>query len=201
MLTGKVPMLPAIRSKKELSITLSRELPKYFTKPEMDSVLESVRDNSKKHLLINMLWQTGVRISELLKVKVKDIDFYAKTIKVASLKRRKKLQRVIPIQAGLIGEIGVYTAINKLQNEGRLFNFSRHRAYHIIRKTVLKAGLDPERAHPHTFRHSFGVHAVLNGVPIIVIKNWMGHSNINSTLIYMQVLGSDTRQFYENLKF
>lgn len=194
-------MLPVVRSKKELSITLSRELPRYFTKPEMDRLLELVRDNQKKHLLINMLWQTGARISELLKVKVKDIDFYAKSIKIATLKRRKKIQRVIPLQDGLIGEIGVYTALNQLQGEDRLFTFSRHRAYHIIRTTVLKVGLDPERAHPHTFRHSFGVHAVLNGVPIIIIKNWMGHSNINSTLIYMQVLGSDTRQFYENLKF
>lgn len=194
-------MLPTIRSKKELSITLSRELPKYFSKPEIDRMLELVRDNSKKHLLINLLWQTGARISELLKTKVKDIDFYAKAIKIATLKRRKKNQRVIPLQPGLIGEIGVYIAFNKLQNEDRLFNFSRHRAYHIIRTTVLKAGMDPERAHPHTFRHSFGVHAVLNGVPIIIIKNWMGHSNINSTLIYMQVLGSDTRQFYDNLKF
>lgn len=194
-------MLPTIRSKKELSITLSKELPRYFSKPEMDRLLESIRDNSKKHLLINMLWQTGARISELLKVKVKDIDFYAKSIKIASLKRRKKMQRVIPLQPGLIGEIGVFIAHNQLQNENRLFNFSRHRAYHIIREVVLKAGLDPERAHPHTFRHSFSVHAVLNGVPIIIIKNWMGHSNINSTLIYMQVLGSDTRQFYENLKF
>lgn len=194
-------MLPVVRSKKELSITLSRELPRYFTKPEMDRLLELVRDNQKKHLLINMLWQTGARISELLKVKVKDIDFYAKSIKIATLKRRKKIQRVIPLQDGLIGEMGVYTALNQLQGEDRLFTFSRHRAYHIIRTTVLKAGMDPERAHPHTFRHSFGVHAVLNGVPIIIIKNWMGHSNINSTLIYMQVLGSDTRQFYENLKF
>lgn len=194
-------MLPTIRSKKELSITLSRELPKYFTKPEMDRLLELVRDNQKKHLLINMLWQTGARISELLKVKVKDIDFYAKAIKIVSLKRRKKMQRVLPLQPGLIGEIGVYIAFNKLQNEDMLFSFSRHRAYHIIREVVLKAGMDPERAHPHTFRHSFGVHAVLNGVPIIIIKNWMGHSNINSTLIYMQVLGSDTRQFYDNLKF
>lgn len=194
-------MLPVVRSKKELSITLSRELPRYFNKPEIDRILESTRDNQKKHLLINMLWQTGARISELLKTKVKDIDFYAKSIKITTLKRRKKMQRVIPLQDGLIGEIGVYTALNQLQGEDRLFTFSRHRAYHIIRTTVLKAGLDPERAHPHTFRHSFGVHAVLNGVPIIIIKNWMGHSNINSTLIYMQVLGSDTRQFYDNLKF
>ena len=64
-------MLPTIRSKKELSITLSKELPRYFSKPEMDRLLESIRDNSKKHLLINMLWQTGARISELLKVKGK----------------------------------------------------------------------------------------------------------------------------------
>ncbi|MCL5062664.1 MAG: tyrosine-type recombinase/integrase [Nitrospiraceae bacterium] len=73
------------------------------------------------------------------------------------------------------------------------------RAVQIIKKEVVpKARFDEERAHPHTFWHSF---AVLSGMPILVIKNWLGHSNIQNTLIYMQVLGNDTRGFYEGLNF
>jgi site-specific recombinase XerD len=49
------------------------------------------------------------------------------------------------------------------------------------------------------FRHSFAVFSVPSGVPILVVKNWLGHSNIQSTLVYMQVLGSDARNFYDGL--
>lgn len=56
---------------------------------------------------------------------------------------------------------------------------------------ILFIGVDGEQA----------INAVLSGVPILVIKNWLGHSKIQNTLIYMQVLGNDTRHFYEGLNF
>jgi site-specific recombinase XerD len=98
-------------------------------------------------------------------------------------------------------EIGAYIAQKQLQREDHVLKITRQRAHQIIKDAVLKAGFDKERAHPHTFRHSFAVFSVLSDVPIIVIKNWLGHSNIQSTLIYMQVLGNDTRGFYEGLQF
>lgn len=194
-------MLPVLRSKKELAIALSTELPKYFVKPEIDMILESIRDNEKNYLLISLLWQTGARISEILSIKVKDIDFHGKVLKLTTLKQKKKKQRAIPLQGNLIGLLGAYIAANELKREDIVLDITRQRAFQIVRETVLKAGLDKDRAHPHVFRHSFAVNAVLQGVPILVIKNWLGHSNIQNTLIYMQVLGSDTRQFYEAIKF
>ncbi len=53
----------------------------------------------------------------------------------------------------------------------------------------MAAGLDKERGHPHVFRHRFAVHAVLAGVPMLVVKEWFGHTNIKSTLVYLKVLG------------
>jgi len=132
---------------------------------------------------------------------VKDIDFHGKVLKLTTLKQRKKKQRVIPLQGYLIGMLGAYIAAKELKREDPLLHITRQRAFQIVKETVLKAGLDEGRAHPHVFRHSFAVNAVLQGVPILVIKNWLGHSNIQNTLIYMQVLGSDTKRFYEELKF
>jgi site-specific recombinase XerD len=194
-------MLPAVRSKKELTIALSQKLPRYFHKNEIDAILETVRNNDKYSLLINLLWQTGARISEILALKVKDIDFHNKTIRMNTLKRKNWPQRVLPLQGALLGQLGAYIALKQLQKEHYVLNITRQRAHQIIKEAVLKAGFDKERAHPHAFRHSFAVFSVLSGVPILVIKNWLGHSNIQSTLVYMQVLGSDTRGFYEGLQF
>lgn len=194
-------MLPAIRDKRELSIALAQELPRYFHKDEIDTILDTVKGKSKNHLLISLLWQTGARISEILNLKVKDIDFQSRTIRLTTLKQKSKPQRAIPMQGKLLGSMSSYVIGKSFNRYDLLFNITRQRAYQIVTEAVLQAGFDKERAHPHIFRHSFAVYAVLSGVPILVIKNWLGHSNIQNTLIYMQVLSSDTRQFYESLKF
>ncbi|MBF0473490.1 MAG: site-specific integrase [Nitrospirae bacterium] len=194
-------MLPAIRNKKELSIIFTNELPRYFHKHEINAILEIVKDDLKKYLLISLLWQTGARISEILNLRIKDIDFRANSIRFITLKRSNRPQRIIPIKGNILGLIGRYLAQYQLQSNDKLFKFTRQRAHKIVQDATLNANFDKERAHPHIFRHSFAVHCILNRVPILVVKNWLGHSNIQNTLIYMQVLGSDTRQFYDALEF
>lgn len=194
-------MVPTVRNKKEVAIAFSQELPKYFHKHEIDAILNAVKDSPKKYLLLSLLWQTGARVSEILSLKVKDIDFHNKSLRISTLKRKKRPQRIIPIQGNLLGLLGAYIASKELKRDDFILSITRQRAHQIVQEAVLKARLDSERAHPHTFRHSFAVFAVLSGVPILVIKNWLGHSNIQNTLIYMQVLGNDTRKFYEELIF
>lgn len=191
-------MLP---TRKDIAVSLSKELPKYLHKHEVERILDVVKEEPKKHLLISLLWQTGARVSEILNIRVGDIDFYARTIRITTLKQRKRPERVIPVQGGLLGLIGVHIARERLKEDDLLIGITRQRAHQIVREAVLKAGLDRTRAHPHVLRHSFAVFSVLSGIPIIVIKKWLGHRNINNTLTYMQVLGSDTRQFYDSLKF
>lgn len=194
-------MLPAVRSKKELAVVFSQELPKYFNRDEIGRILDMVKNEPKKYLLISLLWQTGARVSEILGIQVKDIDFHNKSLRITTLKQKRRPQRAIPTQGNLLGLLGAYIASNELKRDDFVLDITRQRAHQIVREAVSRAGLDDERAHPHTFRHSFAVFAVLSGVPILVIKNWLGHSNIQNTLIYMQVMGSDTRGFYEGLNF
>jgi len=91
------------------------KLPPYLTKDEVGEILEGMRNKPLYHLLINFLWQTGARISEALSIKVSDIDFYSKVVRMPSLKKRSPQIMTIPLQGDLIGEIGAYLGIMNLK--------------------------------------------------------------------------------------
>ena len=195
-------LYPALTNKKQLSATFSKEIPKYLTADEVQRVLEGVREHPRDHLLINMLWQTGARVSELLQARVCDIDFYTRTIRLTTLKRHTTgTGRTLPIQDGLKGDIGAYIAMKGLKKDDILFPFTRQTAYLIARNAVKVSGIETDRAHPHTFRHSFAVHCILSSIPVVVLQQWLGHANIQNTLIYLQVLGRDTRHFFDGVRF
>ncbi len=169
---------------------------------EVHQILEKAQKNPFDHLLISFLWQTGCRVSEALMVRLRDVDFRLRQVTLRTLKRaRGYRERVLPLKGDLLGQIATRAIERGLSPEDRIFPITRQRAHQIVQKHVLAAGFDRERAHPHVFRHSFAVHCVLNGVPILVLKEWLGHSDINSTLVYLKVLGSDTRRFYKMLAF
>ena len=195
-------LYPALTNKKNLAVTFSKDVPKYLTADEVQRVLEGVRKHPRDHLLINMLWQTGARISELLQARVRDIDFYTRTIRLVTLKRHAVgTRRTLPIQDSLKGDIGAYIAMKGLKKNDILFPFTRQTAYLIVRDAVTAIGIETSRAHPHVFRHSFAVHCILSGVPVVVLQQWLGHANIQNTLIYLQVLGRDTRHFFDGVRF
>ena len=175
------------------------ELPAYFTKEEVDRILGRVEGRDR--LFLSLLWQVGVRVSEALALEVKDVDFYSKTLKVKSLKKQRPEIRCVPINGHLIGNLGGYIAQEGLRGHDRLFPITRQRAFQVVGEACSRAGIERDRSHPHTFRHSFAVHCVLSGVPLPVLKKWLGHSSISRTMIYCQVLARDTREFYERVAF
>jgi integrase/recombinase XerC len=193
-----------ITSKKHLAITLAKELPPYFTKPEIDQILAALWQKQKlrDYLLVLLLWQTGARISELLNIKVSDIDFFNATIKLLTLKRKIKTERVIPLKPQTLGLLALYINQFGLQRQDKIFKISRQQAFRIVKKAVLEVFPgDTKRAHPHVLRHSFAVYCLSQGVPITVVRSWLGHRNITSTLVYTQALAQDARKFFELLEF
>lgn len=195
-------LLPFSKPKKELSIIFSRELPQYLTLPEVQAVLK-VAEKPRDHLMINLLWQTGCRISELLEIRVEDIDFYGKTLRIRSLKQKVKKGswRIVPLKGEILGELGGYISQEGLKKGKRLFSITRQRAYQIVLFYCKKARIDRQRSHPHIFRHSFAINCILSGVPVLVLKSWLGHRDINDTLIYTQILARDTKEFINQVNF
>jgi integrase/recombinase XerD len=185
---------------RDLRIAISGEIPKYLTKDEVHRVLDVIpKDKVRDHLMIHLLWHTGVRVSELISISAPDIDFYARTLIVTTLKQKKgkakKIQRSIPILTSpeskcckpgwnIFDEIEDYLEV-----------------WYLVHRYCRKAGIDSKRSHPHVFRHSFGINTVLQGVAPGTLAGWLGHASLGSTMIYSKVLAKDTRQIMEGLEF
>ena len=180
---------------------MSRDLPKYFTRDEMREIIDST-PKDRDRLMLEVMWQTGARISELLMLKWSDVDRHARAIRIPTLKRRKPHVRVVPISDSLLKDIALFVADNNIQPKDRLFNVRRTRAFEIVKEACERAGFKgDDRCHPHTLRHSFAVNCVLQGVPVLVLNELLGHSQIENTLIYTKVLASDSRPFLEKVSF
>jgi len=195
-------MLPAIIKGRQLSQAFSKDLPKYFSQDEVKQILsdELRREDYKAWFLCLFLWQTGMRVSEALSVKVEDIDLMGKALKVRTLKRQNHT-RVIPLQNGFVGEISLWINQQELRRKDPLFSFNRITAFNKVRKACGLARLNDERGHPHTFRHSFAINCIIQTVPVTVLREWLGHRDITKTLIYTQILAQDSRVFMDSVKF
>ena len=195
-------MLPATIKGRHLSQALSRELPKYFSQDEVKQILnEDLRQNDyNAWFLCLFLWNTGMRVSEALSVRVEDVDLMGKALKVKTLKRQNHM-RAIPLQNGFVGEISLWINQQGLKRKDQLFSFNRITAFNKVRKACNLARLNDDRGHPHTFRHSFAINCIIQSVPVTVLREWLGHRDITKTLIYTQILAQDSRVFMENVRF
>ena len=104
----------------------------------------------------------------------------------------------IPVKRQLIEEIESNVPRGTI---GRIFPYTRQWAWKLITRACALAGIEDGRSHPHTFRHSFAVNCIVSGVPVVVVKDWLGHSNIASTLVYTKVLSQDTKRFLDEMRF
>jgi len=190
-----------LKERRDILSWTSQKLPPYLTKDEVRTVLDGIESKPLYHLLINFLWQTGARVTEALSVKVSDIDFYSKVVHMPSLKKKSPQIKTIPLQGELLGELGAYIGQQGLKKDDRIFCISRQHAHRIVRDACIKGGIEKKRSHPHVLRHSFSVNAVLQRVPLPILQKWLGHSDIKNTMVYLQILSQDTRDFYEALEF
>lgn len=195
-------MLPAVIGNRAVARVFAQNLPKYFTADEARMILsDSLRQTDYDIYFLSLfLWNTGCRVSEALGVRVEDLDLIGKALRVNTLKR-KGHTRVLPLQNGFIGEIALWINIKGLKRSDYLFDFSRKTAYNYVREACEFSGIRDERAHPHTWRHSFAVNCVTQGVPVTVLKEFLGHRDITKTLIYTAILAQDTRVFIDNVRF
>jgi len=195
-------MSDIIPTDRQLSIAFSGPLPKYFTADEVSEILsESLREKHyRAWFLCLFLWNTGVRVSEALSVKVGDIDLRGRALTVRTLKRKDHV-RVIPLKAEFVGETAVWINQNGLKRDDLIFSFTRRTALNYVKIACREAGIEDERCHPHTFRHSFAINCIIQGVPVTVLQMWLGHRDITKTLIYTRILAHDSRAFMDQVRF
>lgn len=175
------------------------ELPKYLTRDQVQNLLGTC-GQPRDRLILRVLWETGVRVSELTSLTSESIDFTGEVLRVVTLKRRGHM-RAVPVRPSLLGDLARHIAGAGNRADGRLFPITRQRIHQIVRRAAGKAGLPEDRAHPHVLRHSFAIACVLARVPVLVLAEWLGHRSLESTLVYTKVLCADSRRYLGDVDF
>jgi integrase len=159
------------------------ELPKYWERDYINQHIDEVKNISHK-VFFQTLWLTGMRTSEAAgKTGFRKADFNQEhyTLKIRWLKKGKYAYRIIPLHPTLRDILAVYTSPYKAEDV--IFPFTRQRAYQLTRKYF--------QGNPHMFRHSFAVNWIRGGGRTSDLSQYLGHSDIRTTMIYEKLVSID----------
>lgn len=173
---------------------IQKRLPTFVKTTEIARLLESFKDaedygSIRDKMVIELLYVTGMRRSELAALEYVDIDFSKEVIKV--LGKRQK-ERLIPVSRSLCEKIQEYWLVrqeNFTTSDKHLFLTAKGKPlnstaiYNIVRK-YLEGYTTVEKKSPHTLRHSFATHLLNNGAELNAIKELLGHESLAATQIY-----------------
>ena len=149
-------------------------------------------------LFLLMLSHSGARISEVINLEAAQIDFAHGIVIIESLKKRKKgIFRAVPLPEEYLDSLKIYLEQNHIDK--RIWEFTRRTASRHVKSLMTEAGIVGIQACAKGLRHGFAVSAIENNIPLNLIKNWMGHSSIETTAIYLNVSGQEERNFAKRM--
>jgi site-specific recombinase XerD len=188
-------------------------MPAYLIKPEVLRFLHAEKHPTHR-LILDLMWATGTRVSEILALKSTSFidDGYTFEVILQTLKQRpgrptkKALQRspkrFVPIvDYALKDRIQSYLYAQHFRDTDRIFPMCRQTVNRHIYALVDGEGGLPFPISSHTFRHSFAVHLLLHGCPLKVLSKLLGHQSVDSTEIYTNVLTVHSEHFLEGVEF
>ncbi|MCK5260955.1 MAG: tyrosine-type recombinase/integrase [Thermoplasmatales archaeon] len=168
-----------------------KTLPKYLTKTKVEEVLETAKsDNKRNFLILNTLWRTGMRNSELVKLKKKDIDTEDKRIFIHQGKGKK--DRWIPLE-NTLGDLLTFYSSDMIR-EDTIFPLTTAQI-----RNIAKRYRGDNHMTPHTLRHSFAVYCLKNGMNIRNLQLILGHSDLATTAIYLDLIGEDVMADFQKV--
>ncbi len=169
---------------------IPKKLPVVLSRKEVKRLI-NVTKNPKHKLIIQLMYGCGLRLSEVVKLKISDIDIDRGMLTVRSGKGKK--DRQIPIPKSLIEDLESSFSRKKYLFEGRKGHLSQRSVYKIIKKASKKAKIR-KNVSPHTLRHSFATHLLESGTDIRYIQKLLGHSKLQTTQIYTKVSKSSLQK-------
>ena len=186
-----------------------KKLPKYLGVLELECIFDTPDMNKslgqRDRLILEILYATGIRVSELVNIKVSDIDFYNKEIMITG---KGNKQRV-----AIFGDYCL-DVINKFIEDGRKKILKKHkknseylvinekgnqittRGVEMILDNIVKKAALKKHVTPHMLRHSFATHLLNTGCDLLTVKELLGHSSLETTQIYTHVSNERLREVY-----
>lgn len=179
---------------------LEKKLPNYLNYNEMEELLESIdistTEGLEKRLLIEMFYSTGCRVSEMINVKISDIDFTNKTIRIMGKGSKERI-----VYFGDYASKYLDNYLSKVKCDKYLFRNKKGEKLTIneveqIVKDIMKHISIKTHVTPHTLRHTFATHLLNNGADIKTVQELLGHANLSTTGIYTHVSSDRLKDIY-----
>ena len=185
-----------------VSIMSEKKLPHVLSPNEIDKLIDfynhDIFISSRNKTIIDFMYSTGCRVSELINVEESDIDIEDAFVR---LEGKGSKQRIVPLGSKVIINLESYLQLrnkDKKSKNNKLFisksykNLDRTAVFRIIKSTGVKAGIHKE-LYPHILRHSAATHMLEGGCDLRTVQEFLGHSSVSTTQIYTKV----TKAFLE----
>ena len=179
----------------KISLKTGSYLPETLSVSDITKMIETYEVtnflNARNKAIIDFMYSTACRVSELTNVKISDVDFDDNFVK---LQGKGSKQRIVPIGSELKKNLYLYLKIRKeLDTDESLLFLSRNKkkldrtaVFRVIKKTALKTGINAS-IHPHTLRHSAATHMLEAGCDLRTLQEFLGHTSVSTTKIYTKL--------------
>lgn len=188
---------------------IAKRLPRALTHDQVDKLIHAATMEStplalRDHAILELLYATGMRASEVIQIQVKDVDLYGGTVRCLG---KGSKERILPLYARAV------EALRQYRDEGRPFllreatettwflnnlgkPLTRQGLWFLVRHYVEAAGLG-DWVTPHTLRHTFATHLLEGGAELREVQQLLGHASITTTQIYTEVSSRRRREAYD----
>jgi site-specific recombinase XerD len=169
-------------------------LPVVFSHSEVKQVLLAA-EHMHERVLFGLFYDTGVRIHEMVNIRIEDLDLERRQMHVR--KTKTKRERYVPVSGHASRGVAKHLMLNRpkdylFENPRRKGVPLSERSIRDLLKEMLAKTNIRKNASPHTFRHTYATHQLEAGLDIMSVKELMGHASITSTLVYLQIAQLDT---------
>lgn len=187
------------------------KLPRFFYEKELNALFDSAEGNRpldyRNQAILEVLYGTGIRVSECVNIKLQDIDFDASVVLIFG---KGGKERYVPF--GSFAEDAIQTYLTegrevlmKKVSDDHSYLFVNNRGapitdagiQYVLKKLIEKSSLTTE-IHPHMFRHTFATHLLNNGADLRTVQELLGHSSLSSTQIYTHVTTENLQKNYRH---
>src|SRR5690606_12077987 len=199
--SNPIKFVHALKTPKKLPVVVEKEKMTQLLEQwdSTDNNFESYRD----FIVMELLFGTGIRLSELLHIKEQDIDFYNKKIRIFG-KRNK--ERFVPMHSALVDELKHYLTLKKQENPENISDYlvvtkEGKQAYPVLIYRIVHKYLSmitsQKKKSPHILRHSFATSLLDNGADLNSIKELLGHAGLAATQVYTHNSAERLKSIYK----
>ena len=174
----------------------TKKLPEYLEAHQVDALIRAA-PNPRARLLFLIEWRAGLRISEALALEARDLSLESELPSIRVREGKGSKPRIVPVHPELHAALTSALQFGDVGREDRLVRASRATADRWIKAAAARAselGSITAGRHisNHTLRHSYARHLLVNNIAINYLSRWLGHSSIQTTLIYLELVPDPT---------